>query len=863
MRRHLLFSLLAFLFAISAAGQSRSPYPDQDESREAAPISAALPDYCLAAHNIGRLGLAVSNFGRIGVGNEVPFVDCLTGIRVPEAEYPIGSNSIYLFKGGFWVGGITETGDTLVSAATDLQSPVREFAPDPAPFGAFIRRSRIDVNPDNREDAVSEQDFICTYTDTFTRGVPFQSFDPIDLRGHKPMGIEITQKTYAWSYAYADDFILFDMKVRNIGKHRLRDVYFGLYMDGDVYPGGVNPNAQNMYAGKPVTGGVDDITGFQPTFPSGLSLCNFEDTVNLAWLADNDGELSGREFTLPNVLGVRFLRPAQGFQNISYNWWYYNSNPNVDFGPQHRPVRLLGNGIGTPVGDRNKYYVMSNGEIDYDQYRTLEIEPTNSYWAPPSMVHKSLYSGADVHYLMSIGPFSLSPGQSYDIPMAIVGGEGFHHNTRNYLWSLRNAYHPDQYHDQLNFKDFVQNAVWAAWVYDNPGYDTDGDGNAGKFTVCELDSVFQNGQWITNVAETTYYEGDGQPDWRSAAPPPAPFVRVTPTNFGLRVSWNGQESETARDIFSGLVDFEGYRVYVGRDDRVESFTMFASYDQENYDKFVYNPNLQPEAGYELQDRPYTLGELRCMYGDGPDPCDDSTFQPLSYSANIPFSPPGFPDSAFYFKPHDFNASEFGYSTDIRKTYPDEPFPEGEITDDQLTEDGYLKYYEYYLEINDLLPTVPYYVNVTAFDFGSPQSGLEPLETSKQIGARFAYPAASDAEASGEAREVYIYPNPYRLDDGYLSNGYEGRGARFTIADRLRRIHFVNLPHDCTIRILSLDGDLIREIRHDKDPADPNVDKDEWDLISRNIQMIETGIYYWTVEDHTTGKIQIGKFVVIK
>ena len=47
--------------------------------------------------------------------------------------------------------------------------------------------------------------------------------------------------------------------------------------------------------------------------------------------------------------------------------------------------------------------------------------------------------------------------------------------------------------------------------------------------------------------------------------------------------------------------------------------------------------------------------------------------------------------------------------------------------DELTEDGYLKYFEYEFEIKDLLPTVPYWVNDTAFDFGSPQADLKALD----------------------------------------------------------------------------------------------------------------------------------------
>lgn len=78
---------------------------------------------------------------------------------------------------------------------------------------------------------------------------------------------------------------------------------------------------------------------------------------------------------------------------------------------------------------------------------------------------------------------------------------------------------------------------------------------------------------------------------------------------------------------------------------------------------------------------------------------------------------------------------------------------------------------------------------------------------------------------------------------------------------MRAINFANLPAKCTIRIYTLDGDLVRQLDHNFSPSDPNATHDTWDMITRNTQMIVSGIYYWTVEDDQ-GKVQIGKLVVI-
>ena len=157
--------------------------------------------------------------------------------------------------------------------------------------------------------------------------------------------------------------------------------------------------------------------------------------------------------------------------------------------------------------------------------------------------------------------------------------------------------------------------------------------------------------------------------------------------------------------------------------------------------------------------------------------------------------------------------------------------------------------------------MPYYVNVTAFDYGDPAGGVEALESSKMLGMQDCF-ALENANQTGEQdKPAYVYPNPYRTDANYRQQGYEGRGSD-RINDRERRIHFANLPAKCWIRVHTLDGDLVREIRHDMDPNDPASDHDTWDLINRNIMAVESGLYYWSVEGDD-GKVQIGKLVIIK
>lgn len=856
---------VTLILALSMTAQAyaqQAGTPKESSSSQA----AGRPPYCVAIHDVGQLVFGITNFGRVGLGlKRGPNVDCFTGIRAPLGEYPKGSNTNFLYKGALWVGAVVG-GDTLVSTGNDFNNESREMHP----VTNMVYRSTLERDSPESIDAVSEQDYIAVYVDTFTSGVPNRSFDALDRRPHKPLYIEVTQRSFAWSYGHADDFVLIEYVIRNIGERVLKDTYIGLYWDADIHYGQVNVNIlPDPYGRKGITDGRDDICGFLFAAPSQSSSCEFLDTLGIAWTADNDGDAPFRsdDFQAPSIAGIRFLSSALFKRDVSFNWWTYNYNPRYDFGPQKKEnYRYMGNGLGTPLGDKCKYALLSNGEVDYDQAYTRTIGQFNPTWVYPGTRNaRRVCWGTDAQYLLSIGPYELGPGAVVAIPVAFVAGQGFHTDRGNHSYNLGSIYRPDVYYQNVDFSDLVANAIMADRVYDIPGVDTDGDGYRGEFRVCALDSNFVDGQWVVADAETTYYRGDGIPDWAAAEPPPAPEFWLYPTLGGLRVRFNGARSETTRDVFSNKTDFEGYRIYIARDDREASYSLVAQYDRENYDKYVYVYTTRKGVNPQFLrfDDPFTLEELRCLYGQGPDPCADSTFDPFQYTQDYPYVHPLFPDSILYFDAHDYNRSEYGVTTPISKIYPDEPQPVSleDVRPEQLTEDGYLKYYEYEYLIEPLLPNVPYYIAVTAYDLGSPEAGLEPLESSKTMTAMSAYPDNKLDQAVDEVGNVYVFPNPYRDDARYRVLGLEGRGQEERIRDRVRRITFANLPPRCTIKILSLDGDLIREIRHEFDESDPNSSYHEWDLVSRNVQLVVSGLYYWVVEDEH-GRTQIGKLAIL-
>lgn len=468
-------------------------------------------------HDVGNIWINITNYGYLGndgEGRDSALDDPCTGEWAPQEEYPGGSGVSYLFQAGLWIGAmIQEEGFEYPRVSVGLEgwNNYNEMYPGYAPGNGIVERSTR-TNAFNclgdfvsSDSAVSEQDFVAVYSDTNDSDpLGRQINDPFD-GPHVPLGIEITQKTYAWSYNYARDFIIVDFEIENIADNFLKNLYIGLYVDGDV---GLVGNSNRH---------TDDITGFTKNFtflPEGQQ-DSVTLTINTAWIADNDGRnqnvTSGNDFTCDGVAGTRVVRAPNPKLRTSYNWWISNANEDIDFGPSWQDDGAPGDWtvtLGTPNGDQRKYFVLSNREFDYDQVRvdepdwiaanpqefvnrfTGDILETHDWKTPDASDPGRLASGYDTRYLISWGPlgifdfvdengnrvYRLNPGEKFSMTVGFVAGEGFH-DRNNPQPSNRNI-NPDLF----NYYDFQYNADWVAKVYDNPMIDTNDDSWYGEDT---------------------------------------------------------------------------------------------------------------------------------------------------------------------------------------------------------------------------------------------------------------------------------------------------------------------------------------------------------------------------------------------
>ncbi|MCH8128093.1 hypothetical protein IIC38_19410, partial [candidate division KSB1 bacterium] len=142
-----------------------------------------------------------------------------------------------------------------------------------------------------------------------------------------------------------------------------------------------------------------------------------------------------------------------------------------------------------------------------------------------------------------------------------------------------------------------------------------------------------------------------------------------------------------------------------------------------------------------------------------------------------------------------------------------------------------------------------YYSVVSFDRGDPGINLIPLASSPLDNlTRLVVSPRSLDRFSGE---IWVEPNPYIASAGFDNISSRSTGSRSSI-------DFVNVPSKCTIRILTIDGDLVHTLVHD----DPNFSRVRWDLFNRDGRPIASGIYIFSVEI-PNGDRREGRFIVMK
>ena len=103
-----------------------------------------------------------------------------------------------------------------------------------------------------------------------------------------------------------------------------------------------------------------------------------------------------------------------------------------------------------------------------------------------------------------------------------------------------------------------------------------------------------------------------------------------------------------------------------------------------------------------------------------------------------------------------------------------------------------------------------------------------------------------ADASDDLKNIKVVPDPYIAH----------YSAQVETVDGESELQFQNIPVECTIRIYTLSGDLVRTLNHTDGSG-----SESWNLLTSGLQQVASGIYIYHVESSFGDKI--GRFAVIK
>ncbi|HNT51789.1 MAG TPA: hypothetical protein PKH19_00195, partial [Candidatus Syntrophosphaera sp.] len=751
---------------------------------------------------------------------------------------------------------------------------------------------------------VSEQDFISFYYDY----CPFGTTGDRDLGQSRstnrnyPLNVRVRQMSYQWSYDYIKNMVYVEFNITNMNiatQDTLFDCAMGVYMDCDCGP-------QSMGSEK----AADDLSGYVKGVGN-----EFAYTYD----ADGDGGLT------TGLVGARVCTPSP--EDLQFHCWYWKVGDGPDdFNPYsftYQPRRTANEKYWLLTGrnpNETKFAPLRPEQDDLTEYvqpspndtRFLfsfygdmagMSNPTDGSWnLAPGRTMKivvAVFPGDNKQDLKKSAQWAkIIYGEAQTLHNVVLPDTFPHYNPpeppdipKLYAELMDDGNRIDLYWDnrsEFSYDTKTVNSAEIGWqnpnsVFLKPGLDSDPtpyhpnnwDPIPEEFRV-QTDA---QGNYIWNMNATVNpwtayrlrHDFQGYSTWgRSGS--------------GSQEDWTMMERwdkiDTAQDLAdyevnvntpydSLFIDYGGYLgINKGLPNRnawtdTDNYTQYTVLDQ-NY-AFITNPAdtfygwpiyaadvdwstaLQAQAEQIATDNPdlptNIIMKLQARLFKHPQMRDD-VFDELSDSKMIPLPGHGgqvvLPDNG-------------GTPDDLVK-----------LKNERLAR----RYYR--AAIHNPRKGIEYYTAVTAYDRGIPSNDLNYLETGRDADAnmKIFFPGTI---AKNSMDNIYVVPNPY-----LGRSKFDGRRDKDEKGDKSRRLWFINLPERCKIRIYTLAGDLVDEIDHNGAyQADIiTVSKaallgitangmHDWNLLSKNNQIIAPGVYLYSVENKADNKIKVGKFVIIK
>jgi hypothetical protein len=414
------------------------------------------------------------------------------------AEATSIDNPAYPLVGALWIGAEVEdtsnkmAWDTLVSVSEDcLNTRVHEL--QLADELGLPRHSDL---------LLADHQFRISFSDEIGDLSKIKS-DPIDERMHIPLGIKITQENLFWETSGYDDFIIVKYYIENERKLSLRNLWIGILSGRDID----NP--------------INDKLNI---FADPGSLCGYFQYNNYEVVWSSAGE---HEENPPDnganrpkkIIGVVFLGSSDEMVRTNFNWWAKSDDASADWGPQYQGNCDIGGDFpeglkGTPGGDKAKYRLMSNGEIDYDQAFYGMDWTSNGWIEKPNDIADDIADGAASDFLISFGPFNIDENKAETLMIAVVAGHVFDSDAEKYLKRhAGDSLAIERFYGKLDFSEFTS-AIDTVIRYDEMGFENIPIGPPPNFQVDSWDSNHIELNW----AKISHLYLNGYNIYRGTAP---------------------------------------------------------------------------------------------------------------------------------------------------------------------------------------------------------------------------------------------------------------------------------------------------------------------------------------------------------
>jgi len=336
--------------------------------------------------DVNNLGMAVTNHGSI-------CFDLLTD--GPGLEFPRGTGKTAVFAAGLWIG--AQVNDTVRVAMGDY---LTEYAPGPMAGGTYLPDQ---IQFQNFRIAQGGQGYPAYLADAVPQGAPLDSLGNPLLLGDaliwsvfndanpafhvnaagstKPLGVEVQQSVFAYQRAGALGNIVFvKWRIENKGNNRLDSAYVSLWADPDL--------------GDP----SDDLVGCDTTLSLGY--------------AYNESSVDGVYGSSPPAVGFHMLQGVREngvLLNMTSFRKYINGEDATD------PVEA--------------YNVMAGRQRDGSPMHVCgdPLQPVTTFEVSGDPVTSTgcLDSGGNDRRLsVSTGPFTMQPGDTQVVIVAIEVGQG-------------------------------------------------------------------------------------------------------------------------------------------------------------------------------------------------------------------------------------------------------------------------------------------------------------------------------------------------------------------------------------------------------------------------------------------------------